>query len=232
MDQWQIERICEEYSANDMRKLRQIIDPIIKDFGKLNYAGEDSDYAEFLSDANLELVKILKTYDSEKCCNVHAYIRKRLPNKMYTVLTRLNRDVRMAYERDYKTGKKVLRDAEGKVTTDKKKGKATRIVNASLDYKDEEGHAVIETIDSGFDIETYLYSDAEFSPPMKLYLRLLSKLQREILFLHSRKYTKEAILQILHIDAATYNDNMKAITSANNTQYLNQINSRRRMYHG
>lgn len=211
----EINKVCEEYSANDMWMLKQIINPVIQNFGKMNYVGEDSDYAEFLSDANLELVKILKTYDSEKCGNVYAYVRKRLPNKMYTVLTRLNRDVRMAYERDPITGKKVLRDADGNVTTDKKKGKATRVPNASLDAKNEEGQSLEDTVASSQTVEDVLFGDLDIEPGSRLdiYLRKLPIDQRRVAKLIIARFTPKEIKEILHISEKKWSDIMCGLRS-------------------
>lgn len=217
MDQQQIEQLCEEYSAHNMRKLRIIIHNTLAEFGKVNTRGEDTNYAEFLSDANFELVKILKTFDETKNNNVHGYIAEKLHLKMCTVLTRLNRDKRTPY----------VRDSNGQKVRDEN-GNAIRGTTESLEAEDENGKSVADFIDSGFDIEKYLGMDEELSPQMEEYLSLLSKLQRKILLLLSKKYKKADVLEILHITSKSYEDNMIAIKSVNNTKYLTKLRNRRR----
>ena len=67
--------IMNDYSANNMEKLRKLINHSIKRFGKNQ---DNEDYDEFLSMANMQLWKILLSFDHEKNDNIQMYIKAKM----------------------------------------------------------------------------------------------------------------------------------------------------------
>lgn len=75
--------IMNDYSANNMEKLRKLINHSIKRFGKNQ---DNEDYDEFLSMANMQLWKILLSFDPEKNDNIQMYIKAKMCLKMRQTL--------------------------------------------------------------------------------------------------------------------------------------------------
>lgn len=83
MDQEQKEEIYREYSADNMKKLRKLIGYQTTRFGKgCGYKWVDKDYDEFLSMANMQLWKILESFNEEENDSFDDYLKTMLVRKM------------------------------------------------------------------------------------------------------------------------------------------------------
>lgn len=86
----------------------------------------------------------------------------------------------------------------------------------SLDEKDEDGNCKMDFLEEKDKIEDLLFEYTEdpeiaYSPEMKRYLSKLSKVQRAILFLLTDGYSKDEIIEKLHITKKLYNDSLAEI---------------------
>lgn len=79
-------RLYEEYTADDMHKLKSITLSQIRKFcGDANLHWDD-----YFSIANMTLWKVIESYDEEKCDNFYAFLVDCLRRKIKTELTRIN----------------------------------------------------------------------------------------------------------------------------------------------
>ena len=110
MDQEQKEEIYREYSADNMKKLRKLIGYQTTRFGKgCGYKWVDKDYDEFLSMANMQLWKILESFNEEENDSFDDYLKTMLVRKMKQTCTWCNRDKRQQYARD-ENGNKIVEE--------------------------------------------------------------------------------------------------------------------------
>ena len=79
-------RLYEEYTADDMRKLKQItLSQVTKYCGDANLHWDD-----YFSIANMTLWRVIETYDETKCNNFYAFLVDCLRRKFKTELTKIN----------------------------------------------------------------------------------------------------------------------------------------------
>lgn len=106
----QVEQLCEEYSRNEMAKLKVLADKIFKKFGGLS----QKDYDDFYSIANEYLFKAATTFDSSMDCTFETYLYGILDKKFKSEMTRRNRGKRVR-EKDIDSFEKPI-DAESETT--------------------------------------------------------------------------------------------------------------------
>lgn len=201
------QRVYQEYSANNMAKLRQIVYKSVSMFGGLS----QMDFDDFLSSANLTLWQLAESFDEDQGVPFEAYLRKRLPLKIMQEKTYLGRDKRIQYMRD-KEGNKV-KDEEGRFI---------EILPVYMDAPREDGVDFSEMLTSDFNIENELSEEFGLSSDDKIqkYLDRLSKKQRKIVSLLADGYPQEEIRELLHITQKEYTDHMLAIRSYENVKVL------------
>lgn len=207
MTEKQKQEIYKEYSANDMKKLRQIIYKTFSMFGGLY----QMDFDDFLSRANLELWHIVESFDDTMGVPFEAYLRKRIPLKIMQEKTYGGRDRRTQYLRG-KNGEKIKDES----------GRYIELQKVYIDAPSEEGVNLSEKLPSRFNLEEELIENSEeqFSENMQKYLNKLSKKQRAVATLLSEGYKPEEIREILHITNKQYTDCIMAIRSYDNTKIL------------
>ena len=195
MDAIKVKKVCEKHSGivefyfkNDAKNLYKMIDEILF---RLKY---NVDSTDFYSLANELFLDILCRYDEMQDFNVFLY--SCLTNKFKTEMTRRNRIKRMA---------------------DK--------LAISWDTPlDEYGELTIGDFISGtkrtehFDIDkTFFEDDGEkYSERMLIYVTKLSKLQKRVVKLIISGYSKQEIINILHISSKDYSDCIQSIKSFKN----------------
>ena len=206
--------VIEDYLKNDMRKLKPICYLI---WGK---KGLPSCYHDDLyDDAMKVLVESVISYDS-KYSKFEIFLRNNLKRSYKDWY----RDTHLRAKRN-----NLLLDSEGKIARDDR-GNPIIINNISVDCTVEDGVNLCEKVSSNFKVEeeinefSYTYLDElleDCSKEMREYSNeILSNLQRKILELIINDYSKEIIIETLHIDSALYLDSIAAITSNKNTRNL------------
>lgn len=86
-----IDEVLEEYSSNEMRRLKQICYPILIKIGGLN----ESDYDDFYSIANYTLLLAARKFDETQNDSFDAFLKDCISRKFKTEMTRRNRDRRI-----------------------------------------------------------------------------------------------------------------------------------------
>lgn len=208
--------IINEYCSNDMKKLKQVCYFV---WGKRGISYME--YDELYSDAMNVLVESVISYDEKQNCSFNTYLRSNLLKSYHDW-----------YRDNFFRAKRsnLLLDKNGKIVRDEK-GLPIIIKNISIDAPTEDGINLSEKISSNFDMENELERDdlsdeelGNYSPEMKEYLTcILSKVQRKILVHLAKGYSKEEIIEILHIDSALYSDSIAAITSNKNTRKIQRL---------
>ena len=198
--------IMNDYSANNMEKLRKLINHSIKRFGKNQ---DNEDYDEFLSMANMQLWKILLSFDPEKNDNIQMYIKAKMCLKMRQTETYCNREKRKQYARDEKG--KIIRD---------EKGRPNFIYDKRLDDVNEKGQSFIETVSSNFDVHKEAFKEKEYEDKVEKYLNRLSILQKKIVYLMIEGFQKKEILEKLNISDKEYINNIGVIRAYENKKIL------------
>lgn len=153
----------------------------------------DKDMDDFYSLANEVFVEVMKRYDSSQ--SFEAFLYSCLSKRIKTEMTRRNREKR----------------------------KADRIsVSMDTPVDDEEEITLGDIIADDFSVEREVLENSEesYSRRMLLYLSRLSKLQREVLKLHSVGYLPNEIREELHISAKQYTECCEAIHSYRNVSVL------------
>lgn len=92
MNEKQKQQIIEEYSSNNMSKLRKISYQLFIKFGGIS----EKDYDDFYSKANLELWKATEVFDDANGVPFDVFLKGCLDRKFKTELTGLNREKRKA----------------------------------------------------------------------------------------------------------------------------------------
>lgn len=197
------EKIAYEYLSNNMKKLKEICDPIINQKG---FSKTDMNRDDLYSFAIKIMNQTLNTYDSEKS-SFKTFLIGNLKRKFYT------------WTRDNERGCRcnVLRDENGKIVKEKGEyGKEKNVIikNVSFDAPSEDEIDLKEKIDSGFDIEKELgLVDFDKSDKVQEYLNKLTKKQRKIGILLSHGYTKNEIREYLHMEQKEFADQMFGMMS-------------------
>lgn len=153
----------------------------------------DKDMDDFYSLANEVFVEVMKRYDSSQ--SFEAFLYSCLSKRIKTEMTRRNREKR----------------------------KADRIsVSMDTPVDDEEEITLGDIIADDFSVEREVLENSKesYSKRMLLYLSRLSKLQREVLKLHSVGYLPNEIREELHISAKQYTECCEAIHSYRNVSVL------------
>ncbi|MDE6924960.1 MAG: hypothetical protein K2O97_07040 [Acetatifactor sp.] len=153
----------------------------------------DKDMDDFYSLANEVFVEVMKRYDSSQ--SFEAFLYSCLSKRIKTEITRRNREKR----------------------------KADRIsVSIDTPVDEEEEITLGDIIADDFSIEREVFENSEesYSRRMLLYLSRLSKLQKEVLKLHSVGYLPNEIREELHISAKQYTECCEAIHSYRNVSVL------------
>lgn len=153
--------------------------------------GKDKD--DFYSLANEVFVDVIRRYDGVQAFD--GFLYSCLCNKMKTEITKRNR-----YKR-----------------------KADRMaVSFDTPIGDSEDSTLADVIADDFDIEREAWGEREegYSKEMTLYLKRLSKIQKEILKLIISGYSSHEIQNELHISDTQYADAMNSIRAYRNVSIL------------
>lgn len=199
-------KIVNEYFCDDMKKLRKINDPLIREkkVPKMYY----EDLYAVASDTFIESLSCFKV---GRGCSFKTFLVGNIERTFYDWTRDSTRLCRCNLQTD-RNGK-IVKDDNGKVVI---------IPNISLDSPSEEGIDLCEKVSSGFNTEDELLEKIDFcfSDKIEEYLKKLSKLQRKIVIYLSEGYKPTEIKQILHITDKDYKDCMKAIQSYEYTKIL------------
>lgn len=201
--------ILEEYCSNGMKKLKQICYPKICQIGGISQMDHDDLYSIALD----ALRDSVERYDHSKDCQFATFLNGNISRKFSTYVRDKNRIKKSGIAEYDDNGERLYHQ------------------NISLDAKIEDDVDWCEKVASDFNLddevekELCLLSDGEdeYSPLMKQYLSKLSKVQIKILGLMKDEYSKEEIVNILHIDSSLYNDSIAAIRTEKNRRCVRSL---------
>ncbi len=205
MTEQQKQMIYEEYSANDMAKLKRIIYKPLSMFGGVL----QMDYDDFLSRANLTLWQLAECFDETRGVPFDVFLRKRMTFKIMQEKTYEQREKRTPYLRN-KEGERI-RNENGEYLTEQ---------FVCMDEVTEDGIKIGEKVASDFRIEDELPEIFGVSDKVEKYLDRLSSVQRDIVFLLSDGYSPDEIRDFLHISRREYRDNLDGIRAYENVKIL------------
>lgn len=205
----QIEAAINEFYANDQRKLRQICDREMAEFGGLS----PKDYDDFYSRAGYELNLARDTYDPSTGKSFFEYACGVIRFSVRKEMTDRNRAKRQMIVEEEEM------DGEGRPV---KKKAYLSDVSIDAPVAEEGGLTIGDTLQSDFDMEAWMIEREEqaYSPEMQAYLGRLSKIQTGVLELAADGYTREEIMDRLRIGSDLYSDCMAAIRSYRNTKCI------------
>lgn len=153
----------------------------------------DKDMDDFYSLANEVFVEVMKRYDRSQ--SFDAFLYSCLSKRIRSEMSKRNREKRKA-----------------------------DCFSVSIDtpVDEEEGITIGDIIADEFTVEREVFERSEegFSRRMLLYLNRLSKLQKEVLRLHSMGYLPNEVRRELHINAKQYAECCEAIHSYRNVSVL------------
>lgn len=153
----------------------------------------DKDKDDFYSLANEVFVEVMKRYDRSQ--SFDAFLYSCLSKRIKSEISKRNREKRKA-----------------------------DCISVSIDtpVDEEEGITIGDIIADGFTVEKEIFERSEegYSRRMLLYLSRLSKLQKEVLRLHSMGYHPNEVRKELHINAKQYAECCEAIHSYRNVSVL------------
>lgn len=181
-------KIVNSYMENDMKKLKKICHRIW--YEKFN----ESDYDELYDVAVDCLIETLITYNNEKG-RLETFLVGNIMRKTSTWM----RDNKYRLKRQ-----NLLKDENGKLILDEK-GNPQIVMNVSLDMNTDEVINIKDNLPSRENVEKEIFSE-EYTDKVELYLQQLPRKQERVARLLSQQYTKDEILEILHITASEYND--------------------------
>lgn len=170
---------------------KKVIVPLWNKKFKSMYESVKMDYNDFESLAGLELTKAIKTFDSEKS-NLFTYATNVINNKAMT-------ELRDCTQRDVRK---------------------TLHISESMDALENTMIDNIPAKDDGFEMIFVESGKESFSPKMEMYLKKLSKVQKQILFAMSEGFSNEEIIAGLHITPKEMSDACLAIKSYRNISIL------------
>ena len=198
MDEREQQKIFNEYSENNMSKLKQQAYSCFKRFGGIS----EADYVDFYSIANEVLWNAAKEYDSSKNIPFENFLKFKLYNKFKTEMTKRNREKRCHKEVD-QAGNCIYKYAL-----------SIEAIAENIDYFDE--------IVSDDYTENKVLEKIELSENNKIhkYLNKLSIRQKEIVLLLSDGFKLDDIKAILHINKALFANDIKVIRSYENIKVL------------
>lgn len=195
-------KIVNSYMENDMKKLEKICHRVW--YGKF----DRSDYDELYDVAIDCLIETLITYNNEKA-RLETFLVGNIMRKTSTWL----RDNKYRLKRQ-----NLLKDENGKLILDDE-GKPQIIMNVSLDVNTDEVKNIKDNLPSKENVEKEIFTE-EYTDKVELYLQKLPRKQERVARLLSQQYTKDEILEILHITASEYNDCLSGLRSYKNVAIL------------
>lgn len=181
-------KIVNTYMENDMKKLKKICHRIW--YGKF----DRSDYDELYDVAVDCLIETLIAYNNEKA-RLETFLVGNIMRKTSTWM----RDNKYRLKRQ-----NLLKDENGKLILDEK-GNPQIVMNISLDVNTDEVKNIKDNLPSKENIEKEIFTE-EYTDKVELYLQQLPRKQERVARLLSQQYTKDEILEILHITVNEYND--------------------------
>lgn len=194
--------VINTYMDNDMRKLKRICHRIW--YGKF----DKSDYDELYDVAVDCLIETLITYNDEKA-RLETFLVGNIMRKTSTWM----RDNKYRLKRQ-----NLLKDENGKLILDEK-GNPQIVMNVSLDVNTDEVKNIKDNLPSRENVEKEIFAE-EYTDKVELYLQQLPRKQERVARLLSQQYTKDEILEILHITASEYNDCLVGLRSYKNVAIL------------
>lgn len=181
-------KIVNKYMENDMKKLKKICHRVW--FGKFDM----SDYDELYDVAVDCLIETLITYNDKKAC-LETFLIGNIMRKTSTWMR--NNKYRLKRQN-------LLKDKNGKLILDEK-GNPQIVTNVSLDVNTDEVKNIKDNLPSKENVEKEIFTE-EYTDKVELYLQQLPRKLERVARLLSQQYTKEEILEILHITTSEYND--------------------------
>lgn len=195
-------KIINSYMENDMKKLKKICHRVW--YGKFDM----SDYDELYDVAVDCLIETLITYNDEKA-RLETFLVGNIMRKTSTWM----RDNKYRLKRQ-----NLLRDENGKLILDDE-GNPQIIMNVSLDINTDEVKSIKENLPSRENVEREIFTE-EYTDKVELYLQQLPRKQERVARLLSQQYTKDEIVEILHITVNEYNDCLVGLRSYKNVAIL------------
>lgn len=195
-------KIINSYMENDMKKLKKICHRVW--YGKFDM----SDYDELYDVAVDCLIETLITYNDEKA-RLETFLVGNIMRKTSTWM----RDNKYRLKRQ-----NLLRDENGKLILDDE-GNPQIIMNVSLDINTDEIKSIKENLPSRENVEREIFTE-EYTDKVELYLQQLPRKQERVARLLSQQYTKDEIVEILHITVNEYNDCLVGLHSYKNIAIL------------
>ena len=195
-------KIINSYMENDMKKLKKICHRVW--YGKFDM----SDYDELYDVAVDCLIETLITYNDEKA-RLETFLVGNIMRKTST----WRRDNKYRLKRQ-----NLLKDENGKLILDEE-GNPQIIINVSLDINTDEVKSIKENLPSRENVEKEIFTE-EYTDKVELYLQQLPRKQERVARLLSQQYTKDEILEILHITVNEYNDCLVGLRSYKNVSIL------------
>ena len=183
--------IIDEYCCDDMKKLKEICNPIIMKIGGIS----GKDYDDIYSLAQFVLYKSVKNYDKD---NANGASFKTF---LYNILSR----------RIYAT---YIRDKNRQCRSNTKIGKNGEVIfipDVSLDAPTEETNDIKEKIASDYNIEEESEFDFDTDENIEKFMSSLSNIQRKILEMKMKEVPTEEIKSELGLSDVKYNKEMKSI---------------------
>ena len=163
--------------------------------------------------ANMQLWKILESFNEEENDSFDDYLKTMLVRKMKQTCTWCNRDKRQQYARDENGNKIVEEVVNGKE-------RYVLIENVSIHSEITEGVTIEDSLKSSFDVFEEVTSEKYVDEKIEKYLAQLSILQRKIVELLSAGYKKSEIIIRLHITEKEYINNLGVIQDYRNIKFL------------
>lgn len=180
--------VVNAYMDNDMKKLKRICHKIW--LGKVEVS-EHEDLYEVAMDCLMEAVV---SYNKNKS-RFETFLMGNIARKTSTWM----RDNKYRLKRN-----NLLKDENGKLILDEK-GNPQIVMNVSLDVDTDEVKSIKENLPSRENVEREIFIE-EYTDKVELYLQQLPRKQERVARLLSQQYTKDEIVEILHITASEYND--------------------------
>ena len=183
--------IIDEYCCDDMKKLKEICNPIIMKIGGIS----GKDYDDIYSLAQFVLYKSVRNYDK--------YNAKGASFKTF-LCNILNRRIYYTY----------IRDKNRQCRSNTKIGENGEIIfipDLSLDASTEETNDIKEKIASDYNIEEESEFDFDTDENIEKFTSSLSNIQRKILEMKMKEVPTEEIKSELGLSDAKYNKEIEAI---------------------
>lgn len=195
-------KIINDYSDDGNKKLKKICHKIWH--GKIDMY----EYDDLYDVATQCLMESVYSFNSEKS-NFETYLTGNIKRKFDTWM----RDNKYRLKRN-----NLLKDENGKLILDEK-GNPQIVMNVSLDMNTDEVKNIKDNLSSRENVEKEIFTE-EYTDKVELYLQQLPRKQERVARLLSQQYTKDEILEILHITANEYNDCLSGLRSYKNVAIL------------